>query len=163
MTACRAYRLSASSIAVGACEAARASSAGGQSQPGRSGRSSAFESCASTGASAGRSSASTQPPSRASIWDVSEGGIQSGRWSAVSHALASRCRPSRCRSMASARLTTQHQMGTVFVSASGKRLPLRVESTRTTPPARAAASATWRLSRDSEKPQHPTWPSVDLK
>lgn len=50
-----------------------------------------------------------------------------------------------------------------LLRASGKRLPLRVESTTSTRPLAAAASATCRLRRESEKPQLPVWPSVDLK
>lgn len=69
--------------------------------------------------------ASAQASIRSSIWWCSwlltaPGGV----YKAVSHS------PSRgCRS-ATARLTTAHQIGTVFDSASGIRLPDLVESTR---------------------------------
>jgi hypothetical protein len=58
---------------------------------------------------------------------------------------------------------TQHQIGTVLVSASGNRLPDRVASTIMAMPCVAAANAAFKLMRDSEKAHLPACPSVDLK
>ncbi len=54
--------------------------------------------------------------------------VPGGVYSALSHP---RCAPgSEAVRIATARLRTAHQMGTVLESASGMRLPARVESTR---------------------------------
>mmetsp|Transcript_538 Transcript_538/g.2083 ORF Transcript_538/g.2083 Transcript_538/m.2083 type:complete len:232 (+) Transcript_538:225-920(+) len=72
----------------------------------------------------------------------------------------------RARRLASrtARFSVSAQMGTVLEKLSGKRLVvLRVASTMTHPPRRAAVSATCTLSRVPLKLQLLQWPSVDLK
>lgn len=58
---------------------------------------------------------------------------------------------------------TQHQNGTVLLSASGMLFPLLVESTTTHPPCRPTTSSSCRFSLRRLNAHSPMWPSVLLK